>query len=31
MLDHTLDEHILVSEFRKSVGILADVIWNLTE
>lgn len=31
MLDHTLDEHILVSEFRKSVGILADVIWNLTD
>ena len=31
MLDHTLDEHILVSEFRKSVNILADVIWTVTE
>ena len=31
MLDHTLDEHILISEFRKSVSILADVIWTLTE
>ncbi len=31
ILDHTLEEHILVSEYRKSVTILADVIWSLTE
>jgi LysW-gamma-L-lysine carboxypeptidase len=28
MLDHTLDEHILVSEYLQSVSVLANVIWE---
>jgi len=30
-LDHTLDEHILVSEYKKSIQIFSDVIWTLTD
>jgi [amino group carrier protein]-lysine/ornithine hydrolase len=30
LLDHTLDEHILVSEYNKSVSVLADVLWAVT-
>jgi [amino group carrier protein]-lysine/ornithine hydrolase len=30
-LDHTLNEHVLVSEYKKSVQVLSDVIWEATE
>jgi LysW-gamma-L-lysine carboxypeptidase len=30
ILDHTLDEHILISDYQKSVQILGDALWNLT-